>query len=163
MLLEETVGYVKIDLVRADAARAFYNASSKLLRLGARSLVIDLRGCPGGDLEAAYDLAADFLPRGSVLGRVVDADGDEREYVAERDRRYELPVVLWVDGQTRSAAEVFAGALQQHDRAVVIGERTFGKGTASPLFEDWLGHTSQVTVALPDGTPMASGIDALPV
>jgi carboxyl-terminal processing protease len=122
-------GVVRIDRFARDAVRLFFNAQRSLVERGARSFVIDLRGCPGGDLEAAYALAAEFLPAGAALGSVVDADGDVSERVAHRDGPYDVPLVLLVDRATKSAAEVFAGALAHHGRATVVGEATFGKAT----------------------------------
>lgn len=153
-LLEGSVGYVRIDLFRADTARVFFNAQARLVREGARAFVLDLRGCPGGDLEAAYALAAEFLPKGALLGRFVDADGDPCERFAAHEGCYPFPLTIWVDGQTRSAAEAFAGAIQQHGRGLVIGSRTFGKGTARALGVDASGRASvstSVAIELPNG------------
>jgi carboxyl-terminal processing protease len=157
-LLEGSVGHVRLESFPSDAPRIFFNAHSRLVRQGARSFVLDLRGCRGGDLEAAYALAADFLPEGAILGRVVDADGDVTERIAPRDGPYKSPLVILVDGETKSAAEAFAGALAHHGRALLVGERTFGKGTAQGLHRDlagsaWLETTAQVE--LPDGASFA--------
>ncbi len=99
-------------------------------RLQPEALVLDLRGCPGGDLSAAVELAADFLAPGTVVATLVDGDGDETVMRSRNPRPRALPVALLVDAATASAAEVFAAALQANGRAVIIGAQTFGKGTA---------------------------------
>lgn len=106
-------GHIHVALQRFEATRA---------------LVLDLRGCPGGELAAAIDLASDFLPEGTLLATVTDADGDDTDHRSRREHPYTVPVIVLVDRDTASAAEVFAGCLQAHGRALVAGERTFGKG-----------------------------------
>ncbi len=128
-LLSPQVGMIRIDRFAREAVRLFFLAHRALAAQGAQRFVIDLRGCPGGDLEAAYALAAEFLPEGADLGAVVDRDGDPSPRFARRDGPYRFPLVLWIDGGTKSAAEVFAGALAHHRRAVLVGETTFGKAS----------------------------------
>lgn len=96
-------------------------------------LIIDLRGCPGGDLDAAIRSAADFLPRGTFIAGVVDADGDDLEHRARGEQRFLMPLEIWIDGGTASAAELFAGALQQAGRARLVGERSYGKASSQTL------------------------------
>lgn len=93
-----------------------------------RELVLDLRGCPGGDVSAAFDLAEEFLPRGVELGRIVSSPDDVEVLHARRDMPYRMSVTILVDQGTASAAEIFAGCLQLHGRATIRGERTYGKG-----------------------------------
>jgi hypothetical protein len=102
----EGTGIVRIDRFARDAVRLFFNAQRSLTERGARAFVIDLRGCPGGDLEAAYALAAEFLPAGVALGSVIDADGDVSERVTHRDGPYDFPLLLLVDRE-----RVFRGVL----------------------------------------------------
>jgi carboxyl-terminal processing protease len=157
-MLSDAIGYVRLERFSVDAPRVFFNAHARLTREGADSFVLDLRGCAGGDLEAAYALAADFLPEGALLGRIVDADGDASERVAPCEGRYRAPLALLVDGGTKSAAEAFAGALAHHGRATVIGSPTFGKATAQALDVGLGGYASLATSAhleLPDGSSFA--------
>ncbi len=96
-------------------------------------LVLDLRGNRGGELASFLALAADFLPRGSELCTVIDGDGDAEVHRAQHDPLYDLSVVILVDRATASAAELFAGCLQAHGRAVIVGEPTMGKVTSHVL------------------------------
>jgi carboxyl-terminal processing protease len=121
-------------------------------------MILDLRGCPGGELVAALELAGDFLPDGSVLVTATDTDGDDTVYRARQERPYRFPLVVLVDRHTASAAEVFAGALQAHGRAVVVGERTYGKGTAQKLLPGGADpracYATVATLTLPNGEPV---------
>ena len=105
----------------------------------ATRVVLDLRGNPGGDLDAALALASDFLDEGTPLAIVRDADGDEELRRAHGPKRNAHSLTLWVDGGTASAAEVFTMALDASGRARVLGERTYGKASV------------QRTITGPDG------------
>ncbi len=118
----------RVALVTRDAARLFRNEIA--VRGSTGCLVLDLRGCPGGDLEGAVDLAGCFLEPGSTVASFVDGDGDE-ELLATRGAPVELSGELrvLVDARTASAAEVLARALERAggDRVRVEGGPTFGK------------------------------------
>ncbi|WP_437679777.1 S41 family peptidase [Sorangium sp. So ce131] len=127
------VGYLRISTFSLDVPARVHTAVSALQEQGLESLVVDVRGNPGGELTAFLELAGDFLEPGSVLARAVDADGDEIVYRARHQNPWRMPLRILVDRGTASAAELFAGCLQWHGRAVVAGERTYGKGTALKL------------------------------
>jgi carboxyl-terminal processing protease len=91
-------------------------------------LVLDLRGCPGGDALAALELAEEFLDRGAELGGLRTGELEPAVRYARRARAYDERLVILVDGTTASAAELFAGCLQHHRRALLVGQRTYGKG-----------------------------------
>jgi carboxyl-terminal processing protease len=110
-----------------------HKAVSRWGREEVAALVIDLRGCPGGDVMSAIELAGDFLPAGALVVTARDGDGDDTAYRAREGSPYPFPLFLLVDSATASAAEIFAGALRAHGRAVVVGERTHGKGSAQTL------------------------------
>lgn len=155
-LLSEGVGHLVISRFTAELPTAVYNQVRSLEAEGMRSLILDLRGCPGGELDAAVRLAGDFLDQGAVIARTWDSDGDESVVEARSDDPYRFPLVVLVDGWTASAAELFAGAVQAHGRALLVGARTYGKGLAQAVLPAIEGPgAAYVTVArcaLPDGT-----------
>ncbi len=128
-MLDEGIGLVRIGVITTDMARQFHVASMALQNAGAKSIVLDLRGCPGGDLDGAVEWAAAFLAEGTEIVRIQDADGDELIRYATLPATYTMPVVLWVDEGTASAAEIFVAALKVNKRAWVIGRTTYGKST----------------------------------
>ncbi len=141
-VVEGDIGYVMMDRVARNAAREMNEALAELS--GAQGLIIDLRRNPGGFLDESLMLADLFLEPGSTLAstvqRVPGKDASEPETDAYNDRWPQLvpdmPIVILVDEFTASGAEIVAGALQDYDRAVVLGQRTFGKGvvqTVMPL------------------------------
>jgi carboxyl-terminal processing protease len=129
-ILPGAVGVVRVARFTADLPTRIFNEMSRLEALGTRALIFDLRDNPGGELDAAVRLAGDFLPKGSLVLRTIDADGDETSLYSRSDDFYLLPLVVLVNRGTASAAEIFAGSLKAHERAVIVGETTYGKGRA---------------------------------
>lgn len=124
------VGLLAIRAFTADVATRAFSEIRRLVASGLRALILDLRDNPGGELRAFVELASDFLPAGAELGVFLDGDGDEVAYKAAPGMDYKMPVAVLVSRRTASAAELFAGALKAHGRAVIVGESTFGKATA---------------------------------
>jgi len=112
-------------------------AVDSLRQRGAKSLIIDLRGNPGGVLDQGVAVSDLFLARGDVVAETRGrAPGASQTYRDERPERWPgMPVVVLVDGGTASAAEIIAGALQDHDRALVLGTPTFGKGLVQTVYQ----------------------------
>ncbi len=126
-MVSKTVGLIPIAVFSADLPMLVFRAVRKLEKQGMRLLILDLRGCPGGELDVAVRLAGEFLHAGQEVVTVVDQDGDKIVHSVLRDGPYAMPLVLLVDGGTASAAEVFAQALGVHERATLMGQTTYGK------------------------------------
>lgn len=129
-IIEDSVGYIDLsEGFSFTTYTEFDSALRKLKRLGATSLVLDLRGNPGGIVEQAVKVAERFLPAGTlILSQQGRTRQDDREWRSANRTPETMPVVLLVDRDTASASEIVAGALQDNDRALVVGEKTFGKG-----------------------------------
>jgi len=140
-VLESGIGYILLDRVARNAAQEMNSALAALANT--RGLVIDLRRNPGGFLDESLMLADLLLKPGSTLAstvqRVPDAEAYETETDSYSDRWPQLvpdlPIVVLVDRFTASGAEILAGALQDYDRALVLGERSFGKGVVQTVME----------------------------
>ncbi len=125
------VGYVKLERFARDAASEVETAVQKLQREGElKALVLDLRGNPGGLLEAAVDISGQFLPQGSVIVSTRGRQPESERVYRSRSAPVapDVPLAVLVDGGSASASEIVAGAIQDHDRGIVVGERTYGKG-----------------------------------
>jgi carboxyl-terminal processing protease len=147
--------------VADDAAR---KALQEYLNSGATKLVLDLRGNPGGYLQTAVSVASYFLPAGKVIVNESFGDESKNEVFRSRGRQIQLftpeNLVVLVDGGSASAAEIVAGALQDHGVATIIGAQTFGKGSVQELLNLDGGSSLKVTVArwlTPNGTSISNG------
>jgi carboxyl-terminal processing protease len=148
-LMPGGVGYVDMtDGFNYTTANELGTAIKFLHRLGATSLILDLRDNPGGILEQAVKVAEKFLPSGAVIvsqhGR---AKIDDHVWKSTNKTPETMPLVLLVNENTASASEVVAGALQDHDRALIVGQKTFGKGLVQSVFDMPFGSGLTLTTA----------------
>jgi carboxyl-terminal processing protease len=153
---EHATGYIAISSFTADTPGELKAAIEDLKGRQARGLVLDLRNCPGGLLAAATDSARLFLAKGTIV--TVRARGQaDRSIAADGPGAApgsDLSLIVLVDGSTASAAEIFAGALKENGRAIVVGSRTFGKGSIQSIVSLKGGGAIRLTTAyylLPDG------------
>jgi carboxyl-terminal processing protease len=148
-MLGEGVGYVDLTVFSQTSTDEVRGAVEHLRQQGMRSLVLDLRGNPGGLLDQGVGVADLFLPAGRTIvqTRARDPRDSESFTAQDADRFAGLPVAVLVDGYTASAAEIVSGALQDHDRALVVGEPTYGKGSVQTLFPLTGGSYLKLTTA----------------
>ncbi|HEX9730118.1 MAG TPA: S41 family peptidase [Gemmatimonadales bacterium] len=135
-LLDDSTGYVWLGEFGDDAAESMERALRELTRRGARRVVLDLRGNPGGRVDMSIAIASLFFPKGTVVFRTEGRKEDVVEdFVTEKDGRFrELPLIGLIDERSASASEALAGSLQDHDRALLIGRRSFGKALMQAPF-----------------------------
>ena len=123
-LMPDRVGYVKVVRFARNTHEEFEEALSSLYEAGAERFVLDLRGNGGGYLHAAVPMVERFLDEGDLVVYTEGTAQPRREYVTERPGRYrQQPLVVLVDEGSASASEILAGALQDHDRAAIVGRR----------------------------------------
>ncbi|MDB4952399.1 MAG: carboxyl-terminal protease [Gemmatimonadetes bacterium] len=148
-LLDDRVGYVQLTVFSQSSTAEVRAAVDSLRGAGMRSLVLDLRGNPGGLLDEGVGVADLFLPAGKPVVETRARDPRENETLAATtpDRYAGIPVAVLVDDFSASAAEIVAGALQDHDRALVLGEPTYGKGSVQTLFPLTAGNYLKLTTA----------------
>jgi carboxyl-terminal processing protease len=149
-MLRAGVGYVDVSVFAESTAAELAKAVASLEAKGMTSLVLDLRGNPGGLLDEGVAVADLFLNPGQEVvrtrGRAPDAN---RTWVDRAPQRWpKLPVLVLVDGSSASASEIVAGALQDHDRALVVGTTSYGKGSAQTLLPLPQGGALKLTTAL---------------
>jgi carboxyl-terminal processing protease len=166
--LDDHTGYIKVSSFGATTYRDFLIASNKLLNRGMKKLVLDLRGNGGGYLDAANNMADEFLKGGKLIvyteGKAYPRD---EVYSTSRGNLENIKVAILINEGTASASEIVSGALQDHDKAVIIGRRSFGKGLVQQEFspnDD--GSSLRLTIAryyTPSGRsiqkPYGEGID----
>jgi carboxyl-terminal processing protease len=135
-MVDASTGYIRLQDFAENTDRDLGRALHDLASRGMRRVVLDLRGNPGGPLDQAIKVANRFLPKGRMIvytrGRVRNSDQD---YRATEDSEFtDLPVVLIANRNSASASEIVAGALQDHDRAYIVGETTFGKALVQSVY-----------------------------
>jgi len=145
MMIDDRVGYVPLTRFSEQTTQDIAESVLELRKKGAKGIVIDLRGNPGGILDEAFAMSNLFLPKGkellSVRGR-----GTFEKYVAEREPlASDIPLVLLVDGYSASASEIVAGALQDYDRALVMGTTSYGKGLVQSVYNLDGGYALKIT------------------
>jgi carboxyl-terminal processing protease len=128
-ILEEDIAYVRINRFGERTGAELETTLTELLSQNPIGLIVDVRRNPGGALDAALDVADQFLPGGTIL---IERFGDGRERIFEATSNglaTQIPLVVLIDEGSASASEVLAGAIRDQDRGILIGETTFGKGT----------------------------------
>lgn len=140
-MVDDITGYIKLNNFSATTHEEFVEASHELMDEGMKKLILDLRGNPGGLLNAAIDISDEFLKKDELI---VYTDGKSRPkryaYATSDGDLEDIDVVVLVDENSASSSEIVAGALQDNDKGLIIGRRTFGKGLV------------QEQVSLPDGS-----------
>jgi carboxyl-terminal processing protease len=132
------VGYVRLKAFQANSSSDLDDALADLKKSGElKGLVLDLRGNPGGLLDQAAKIADKFIAEGPIVATVGNPSEGREEKVAHADgTEPNYPIALLVNASSASASEIVAGAMKNHDRAVVVGETTFGKGSVQLVFTD---------------------------
>lgn len=146
-MLDEEVGLIKINSWGRNTHQEFITAYAKLKQEGMKRLVIDLRDNVGGYMQSAIQIANEFLPLGNMIvyseGRAFPR---EEHFANGQGLLQDLPVAIMVNELSASSSEIFSGALQDHDRALVVGRRTFGKGLIQWPF--YLPDSSQIRLTV---------------
>jgi carboxyl-terminal processing protease len=160
-LTPDGVFVISLYTFTADSANLFRNALQEFVRSKSNKLVLDLRGNPGGYLDAAVDMASWFLPSDAVI--VKEDTGGHAEDMVYHSKGYnifgkDLKMVILADGGSASASEILSGALQQHGIAKLVGTKTFGKGSVQELVPLNSETSLKITVArwlTPNGTSIS--------
>ncbi len=129
------VGYIQLTGFQKTSTEEMRAAVADLQKQGMRQLILDLRGNPGGLLNVAVDIADRFLDQGIIVSTKGRALGQSALYRAHADGAWTMPVYVLVDRDSASASEILAGALQENERAVVVGDhKSYGKGSVQSIF-----------------------------
>jgi carboxyl-terminal processing protease len=147
-LLGDGVGYVKINQFQKKTASELSGALSELQQKHVRALILDLRDNPGGLVFSAVDVAGHFIPSGKTVVYTNNRKGKKKEYRSRGNYPFSsVPLILLVNEKSASAAEIVAGALKDWERATLIGNRTYGKGSVQTLLPLKDGSAVKITTA----------------
>jgi carboxyl-terminal processing protease len=139
------IAYLRLAGFQKTTIRDFDAALWDLHRQGMKCLLIDLRGNPGGLLTASVDLADKFVSSGTIVSTRGRNAHEDFDYTAHPNGTWNVPLVVLIDGDTASASEIFAGAIRDHHRGTVVGQRSYGKGSVQGIFKL---HTTSAGVRL---------------
>lgn len=144
----QKIGFVRVNKFGEDTYNEFINALNHLKNLGATSYIVDLRENSGGFMQEAVKMANEFLERGDMIVYAEGRAYPRFEYKANGSGRFKnAKLVVLIDGFSASASEIFAGAMQDNDRATIIGRRSFGKGLVQNQMEFEDGSAVRLTIA----------------
>ncbi len=145
-ITEDNIGYILVSQFENVTAKQFKAAIEDLKSEGAKGIIIDIRNNPGGLLTTVISMLKDILPNGLIV-YTEDKDGNRKEYSDNDNEELDMPLAVLVNGNSASASEIFAGAIQDYGKGVIVGTQTFGKGivqTVKPLTD---GSAIKFTIA----------------
>lgn len=153
-MLDNSIGYIQIAEFDDVTSSQFLKAFNELKREEMRGLIIDLRDNPGGSVKTCVEIADELLPEGMIV-YTEEKDGTKDEYTSSGDNFYDGPLVLLVNGNSASAAEILTGAIKDYNRGTILGTTTFGKGIVQRILPLGDGTGVKLTIAsyfTPNGT-----------
>lgn len=145
---EGEIGVIEVRQFANNTAERFLEELRDLERQGMRGLIIDVRNNPGGVLSTVLHMAEPFVPKGEPLVHVENREGRRERYVSESGTGKEYPVAVLVNGGSASASEILAAVIQESGAGIVVGEKTFGKGTVQSTFDSGAGDGSSVKLTI---------------
>jgi len=146
-LLDERIAYVKLHGLNGQASQSFKAVLKELLAQKPVGLILDLRSNPGGFLHIAVEVSSQLIDKGLILVERGKGEAERRHWALKGGLATDIPLVVLINGATASGAEIVAGAIQDHGRGVLIGERTFGKGFVQNIHDLSDGSNLRVTVS----------------
>jgi len=146
-MAEPGVGYIKVGRFAGTTMREFREGFEKLQQQGMQNLIVDLRGNPGGYLQTAIEFAQQFLPNGKLIVYTQGRAKEKQVYESKEYSPFKGKVAVLIDEGSASASEIVSGAMQDWDRALIIGRRSFGKGLVQEPYQLSDGSMLRLTIA----------------
>lgn len=146
-MLNKETGYIKLNQFSATTMQEFKEGLAALKEQNLKNLILDLRGNGGGLLKAAFELSDEFLPNGKMIVYTEGTNSRKREYIAKGNGTFEEgKLVVLINEGSASASEIVSGAVQDWDRGIILGRRSYGKGLVQQPY--WLGDGSMVRLTI---------------
>lgn len=147
-MIDSHTGYVKVVRFGAQTVEELKNAVKKLKKQGMTQLILDLRGNPGGYLQTAVDMCSEFLPKNELIVFTEGRESNRKDYFTKGEGIFsEGRLAVLIDENSASASEIVSGALQDLDRGIIVGRRSFGKGLVQNTFNFSDGSAARITTA----------------
>ena len=147
-MLNQETGYLKISRFAKNTYNEFLSSSTKLVNTGMQKMILDLRGNGGGYMDAATNIIDEFLPKGALIVYTEGRARPRKSYKATRKSSLEsIELIVLIDEGSASASEIIAGAIQDNDRGLIVGRRSFGKGLVQEQSSWPDGSATRLTIA----------------
>lgn len=146
-MIDKTVGYIQISMFDENTAKNLQSKLKELKGKGMKSLIIDLRGNPGGLLNECVDMVSNFVAKDKVIVSTIDKYKNKKEYKSSGGDFIGLPITVLTNAGSASASEIFAGAIRDYKIGTLVGEKTFGKGVVQTMLDTGDGTSLKVTVS----------------
>ena len=145
-MLEDHIGYLSVSEFDSVTYNQYVKGLNDLQGQGMKALVVDLRGNPGGNLNTVCDILDLMLPKGLIV-YTQDKNGEKREMTSDEENQFTLPMTVLVNGNSASASEIYAGAIQDYGLGKIVGTQTYGKGVVQQIFDLRDGTCVKLTIA----------------
>lgn len=146
-MIDSDIGYIQVTMFDENTAKNFTSKLQELKNKGMKSLIIDLRGNPGGLLDECVDMVSNFVPKDKVIVSTIDKYKNKKEYKSKGGVAEGLPITILTNEGTASASEIFSGAVRDYKIGTLVGEKTFGKGVVQTILDTGEGTALKVTVS----------------
>lgn len=140
------IGYIQVTEFDTVTLEQFKTALEELENAGMDGLIVDLRSNPGGNLQTVVEMVDLLLPEGKVV-YTEDKNGEQHVFTSDEEHQYNKPMIVLIDGYSASASEIFAGALQDYEKATIMGTTSFGKGIVQQIIQLDEGTSVKLTVS----------------
>ena len=145
-MLDNNMAYIQVTEFEDVSVKQFQNALAKAREEGMKGMILDLRGNPGGSLNAVVEMARMLLPKGMIV-YTEDKNGKRSEYTCDGTKALEVPLVVLVDTNSASASEIMAGAIKDYGIGTLVGTTTFGKGIVQQIIPFRDGSAVKITIS----------------
>lgn len=145
-MLEDEIGYLAVSEFDSVTLEQYQEGLAELKAQGMEGLIVDLRGNPGGNLDTVCEILDLMLPEGLIV-YTEDKDGNRQEFTSDEEQEVQFPLAVLVDGNSASASEIYAGAIQDYGIGQIVGTKTYGKGVVQTIYDLKDGTSLKLTVA----------------
>lgn len=145
-MLDNSMGYLRLTEFDDVTVDQYKSAMEEMYQAGMKGLILDLRSNPGGNLDTVVKIAQEMLPEGTIV-YTEDKENKRQVYRSKGDKEIKIPMVVLVDGNSASAAEILAGAIQDYGKGTLVGTTTFGKGIVQSVLPARDGSAIKITIS----------------
>lgn len=146
-MLTNKIGYIQMTMFDENTSKNFNKELATLQGKGMKSLILDLRGNPGGVLDECVNITSNFITKGKTIVYTIDKYNQKTEYKSKGGSAIGMPLVVLVDEGSASASEIFSGAIRDYKAGTLVGTKTFGKGVVQTILETGEGTALKVTIS----------------